>query len=155
MTPGQEGKMAEGNSVDSARVCTRTATVLLAEDEPAVRAMILAVLDLEGYQVLPADNGESALRVVESATGQEIHLLLTDVIMPRMGGVELAEKFRQLRPEARILFTSGFTAEPVVLESKTGSSIPFIQKPFLPRDLTRKVREVLDHPLDSVAAAGV
>jgi CheY-like chemotaxis protein len=132
-----------------------TETVLLAEDDNAVRGMVAAMLKTHGYTVLQADNGEEALNVARSLEGKRIHLLLTDVIMPRMGGVELAQNFSHLRPEAKVLFTSGYTGEPVSFQGVVGAGVPFIQKPFLPSDLARKVREVLGHPLDERPKAGL
>jgi two-component system cell cycle sensor histidine kinase/response regulator CckA len=122
-----------------------TETVLLAEDEPAVRGMVAATLQAQGYTVLQAGNGEEAIIVVRSHQDQTIHLLLTDVMMPRMNGIELAKQFGALRPGAKILFTSGYTAEPVTFQGMPAGKVPFIQKPFLPSDLARKLREVLDN----------
>ena len=119
-------------------------TVLLAEDEAPVRELAARVLESQGYTVLAAANGEAALQLAENHARQEIHLLLTDVIMPHMGGVELARRFVGLYPHAPILFTSGYTAEPVVQPPESGAAMEYLQKPFLPVDLARKVREVLD-----------
>jgi len=132
-----------------------TETVLLAEDDNAVRGMVVAMLKTQGYTVLQAGNGEEALNVARSHEGQRIHLLLTDVIMPRMGGVELAQEFNHLHPEAKVLFTSGYTGEPVSFQGIVGKGAPFIQKPYLPSDLVRKVREVLGNPLDERPKAGL
>ena len=82
-------------------------TVLLAEDEPLVRTMIASMLQGQGYTVLQAANGAKALQLAREHAGEEIHLLLTDVVMPQMGGVELADQFSAIRPETRVLFTSG------------------------------------------------
>ncbi len=123
-----------------------TETVLLAEDDSAVRGMITSMLRSQGYTVLQACNGEEALTVARSDQGKAINLLLTDVMMPRMGGIELAEKFSQLYPSAKVLFTSGYTADPVALNGISGDTVPFIEKPFLPFDLARKVRKVLSNP---------
>ncbi|MSQ07016.1 MAG: response regulator [Dehalococcoidia bacterium] len=120
-----------------------TETVLLAEDDSAVQGMVAAMLRTQGYTVLQACNGEEALAVARSPLGQGINLLLTDVMMPRMGGMELAEQFSHLYPSAKVLFTSGYTDEPVAFHGISGDSVPFIEKPFLPSDLASKVREVL------------
>ncbi len=107
-----------------------TETVLLVEDEPAVRALGARVLRSRGYTVLDAANGVEALRVA-AAAGARIDLLLTDVVMPQMGGEALAEQFRALYPRTRVLFVRDCGAL-------------FIEKPFSPAALARKVREVLD-----------
>jgi signal transduction histidine kinase len=129
-------------------------TVLLAEDEAGVRELVARVLESHGYTVLAAANGEAALQLAENHARQEIHLLLTDVIMPHMGGVELARRFAGLYPHAPILFTSGYTEEPIAPQPESGAPIEYIQKPFLPVDLARKVREVLDKYAPAGAGPG-
>ena len=116
-----------------------TETVLLVEDEPVVRDVASQALRERGYTVLEATNGSEALGLAVAHEGEQIHLLLTDVVMPLTGGRELAQQVRASRPETRVLFTSGY-ADPFVLETGTA----FIQKPFTPKSLARKVREVLD-----------
>jgi len=121
-----------------------TETVLLAEDEPAVRGMIATILQNQGYTVLQAGNGDEALKVVEGNPKREIDLLLTDVVMPQMGGVELAHRFMAQRPGTKVIFTSGYSDQPIIAGNGQGSGIEFIQKPFMPAALASKVREVLD-----------
>ena len=119
-------------------------TVLLVEDEPLVRAMVVRVLEDEGLTVLQAANGEEALRVAEKCTVGSIDLLLTDVVMPRMGGIELAKQFKAYHPDTPVILTSGYTDEAVIQHGAMDPGTPFVQKPFLPIDLLHKVREVLD-----------
>ncbi len=128
--------------------------VLLVEDEPSVRAMASTVLREEGYDVLEATNGSEALRMAEQHASGEIHLLLTDLVMPLMGGQELAERFRVLYPETRVLFSSGYPEGAPIDASARGAGIDFLAKPFTPAILTSKVKGLLDghgHP-DYVSA---
>lgn len=119
-------------------------TVLLVEDEPLVRRFAYRVLREQGYTVLEAANGDDALRVVQEFTGEEIHLLFTDVVMPQMGGKELADQLKLLRPNIKVLFTSGYTDNAIVHHGVLNPGFSFLEKPFSPTDLAYKVREVLD-----------
>jgi PAS domain S-box-containing protein len=118
-------------------------TILLVEDQPEARAVARASLARHGYTVLEASQGEEALQIVQDHN-QEIHLLLTDVVMPAMSGHELAQRLLQRRPHVRVLYTSGYTDDATVQRDVIESGVAFIQKPFTPADLLRKVREVLD-----------
>ncbi len=118
-------------------------TILLVEDEPMVRDVTARTLMASGYRVLQAANGVDALRVVESEPGA-IDLVVTDVVMPRMGGPQLLEQLHRARPGLRVLFTSGYTDTAVVHHGVLGTEAAFLQKPFVPDTLARKVREVLD-----------
>ncbi len=120
-----------------------TEVILLVEDEEAVRDLAARALRRQGYTVLEAANGEEALRLAEEYSG-EIHLLLTDVVMPQMGGKALATRLGGIRSKTKILFTSGYTDKAIVHHSILDSDIAFIQKPFSPTTLVYKVREVLD-----------
>ncbi|MEN8149698.1 MAG: PAS domain S-box protein [Planctomycetota bacterium] len=120
-------------------------TVLLVEDEDAVRDLTKEMLSLTGYRVVEAKDGVEALTVCRDA-GDAIDLLLTDVIMPRMGGRELARKLAEESPDTRILFMSGYTDAAIASEGVFGRNVAFLQKPFGLSGLTRKVREVLDGP---------
>ena len=120
-----------------------TETVLIVEDEPLVRNMVVRILFEQGYRVLEAANGEEALRVVNTHAGETIHLLLTDLVMPQMGGKELAQRLKSLRPKTKVLLTSGYTNELIFQNGELGDNVSFIQKPFMPADLVRKVQEVL------------
>ncbi|MGB7926350.1 MAG: PAS domain S-box protein [Pyrinomonadaceae bacterium] len=119
-------------------------TVLLVEDEPLVRRLAARVLREQGYTVLEASNGEEALRVAHEHAAGEIHLLLTDVVMPRMSGREVAEHLALIRPRMLVLYTSGYTENSIVHHGVMEDGVAFLQKPFTPDDLARKVREVLD-----------
>jgi two-component system, cell cycle sensor histidine kinase and response regulator CckA len=118
-------------------------TILLVEDEPAVRAIGRDLLEYNGYKVLDAENGAAAVDVAAGYAGP-IHLLLTDVVMPKMGGREIAERLRVERPGIKILFISGFTDDTVVRHGVLEAGVAFLQKPFTLEVLSRKVREVLD-----------
>jgi PAS domain S-box-containing protein len=122
-----------------------TETILLVEDEAMVRSLTRQILEEFGYTILAARNGVEAVSICEEQ-GSEIDLLLTDVVMPEMGGRELAERFAPLYPQMRILFTSGYTDDAVVRHGVIAAGTNFIQKPFTPQGLMRKVREVLDAP---------
>jgi PAS domain S-box-containing protein len=128
------------------RVMGGVETILLAEDADAVRAVARQVLARLGYTVLEASDGMSALRLAETHRGP-IHLLLTDVVMPEIGGRMLAEQLRGQRPGLKVLYSSGYTADAVVRHGMLGPGIAFLQKPFTPEVLARKVRDVLDSPL--------
>jgi CheY-like chemotaxis protein len=117
-------------------------TVLLVEDEDAVRALAREVLRRHGYVVLEARHGVDALRVAERHT-DDIHLMVTDVVMPHMSGRDLAERLSTVRPTMKVLFMSGYTDHAVMHRDLTPWSA-FIQKPFTPETFARKVRTVLD-----------
>ncbi|HEX6558682.1 MAG TPA: PAS domain S-box protein [Longimicrobiales bacterium] len=118
-------------------------TVLVAEDEDAVRALASRILRKRGYHVLEARHGAEALEIAERHDG-EIHLLLTDVVMPALGGRELGERLRRLRPRVKVLFMSGYTDDALLQRGMLQGSSSFLEKPFTPDGLARKVREVLE-----------
>jgi PAS domain S-box-containing protein len=122
-----------------------TETILIVEDEPGLRKFTAIVLRELGYNVLDAANGEDALRLAEEYAGQKIDLMFTDIIMPRIGAKELAEKLRKMHPETKLLFTSGYTETSVVGRGVMERGIVFLQKPFTAESLARKIREVLDN----------
>jgi len=120
-----------------------TETVLVVEDEDAVRHLVRRFLQMSGYTVLHAPNGEEAVSVARKHDGP-IHLLVTDVAMPGMNGRQLGDVLTRARPGLRILFMSGYTDEAVLREGKLEPGTAFLQKPFNPASLVRKVRDVLD-----------
>ncbi|MCC7181181.1 MAG: PAS domain S-box protein [Acidobacteria bacterium] len=135
--------VAATRSESAADAPAGTETILVVEDDDAVRVFTEAVLNAAGYEVLAASNGAEALERAQ-ATSTAIHLLMSDVVMPVLGGHALAEQMRSIHPEARVLFTSGYTPDAV---SRKGIAIPpryFLQKPYSPAALCRKVRGVLD-----------
>ncbi|HEX2999489.1 MAG TPA: PAS domain S-box protein [Armatimonadota bacterium] len=117
-------------------------TILLVEDEEVVRSTVKDILSLSGYQVLSAGNSTDAFRLCAECRGN-IHLLLTDVVMPGLSGREIAERLTPLRPEMRVLFMSGYTESDVLHHGVLDDSAFFIQKPFRASALVAKVREVL------------
>jgi CheY-like chemotaxis protein len=121
-------------------------TILLVEDEDAVRALTRLVLTNCGYSVLDAANGEEAVRLA-SELNRRIDLLITDVVMPGAGGRVVAERIAELHPGARVLFLSGYTDDAVVRHGILHEKVNFQQKPFSPVALALKVREVLDAPI--------
>jgi PAS domain S-box-containing protein len=120
-------------------------TILVVEDDATLRELARRVLEEKGYRVLDAPSGTDALAMVERV-GEPIHLLLTDVVMPRMSGAALAEGVRDRHPETRIVFMSGFTDEAAVRQAAAGGAIRFLQKPYTPAGLLRIIRTALDAP---------
>ena len=117
-------------------------TILVVEDEEQVRTLVSAVLRRAGYQVLEAQNGGEGLLISEQYAGP-VALLLTDVIMPRMNGRELAERLQQTRPDMRVLYVSGHTDNLALQRTTDDASLAFLAKPITPQALLRKVRETL------------
>jgi CheY-like chemotaxis protein len=117
-------------------------TILLAEDEDIVRDLAMKVLRAGGYKVLPARDGMEAIRIGDSHKGT-IHLLVTDVVMPRMSGRELVGRILPARPQMKVLYMSGYTEDAIIHHGVLEEGVEFIQKPFMTTDLVRRVREVL------------
>jgi two-component system, cell cycle sensor histidine kinase and response regulator CckA len=120
-----------------------TETILVLEDEPRVRKLICAVLHARGYRILEAVRGQEAIRKAGEYGGR-IHLFLTDVIMPEMSGPQTVEQIRAVQPGIKVLYVSGYTDEAILHHGILESGQAFLQKPFLPETLARKVREVLN-----------
>ena len=122
-------------------------TILVVEDQEAVRSVTRTILGVYGYQILEAANGDEAVALGQTHPG-EIHLLLTDVILPGMNGKELSERLRTARPNLKVLFTSGYTSEIIAAKGVLDSGVAYIPKPFSPDKLAAKIREVLTQPRD-------
>jgi signal transduction histidine kinase len=123
-------------------------TILIVEDEELVRRVARRILQHYGYTILEAGTGKEALIIGEQYPGP-IHLLLTDVMMPEMGGKELVDHWKDQHPETRVIFTSGYTENAIAHNGNLDQDIHFIQKPYRPNTLARMVREVLDDHLNS------
>jgi CheY-like chemotaxis protein len=134
----------EGASVSSPQ---GRETVLVVEDEEAVLALIRDILEGSGYTVLTASDGEEA-QTVGRGHGAPIHLIVTDVVMPKMGGREAAESLAPHLPGVKVLYMSGYTNEAIVRHGVLDPGIPFLEKPFTPDALLRKVRRALDPPVE-------
>lgn len=120
-----------------------TETILAVEDNNLVRELISKSLKHYKYLVLKADHPDEAIKICSSYKGH-IHLMVTDIVMPKMSGKELVEQVSPLRPDMKILYTSGFTDSAIVHHGILDSDIAFLQKPFTPDELARKIREILD-----------
>ncbi len=118
-------------------------TVLIAEDDPVVRRMVVRLLNKHGYRVIESSNGEEALRAAAREEGA-IHVLLTDVIMPRMGARELIDEIQKLRPDIKVLLMSGYADDKQLREKAGAQQIPFLEKPFSEITLVYKLRLLLD-----------
>ena len=123
-----------------------TETLLLVEDEPTVRHLARDVLLAQGYDVLTACNGQDGLRMAREHQGPEIPLVVTDVIMPQMGGKVMAEWLKSTYPDIKVLFTSGYTNDAIARHGVLEPGVAFLPKPYTPATLTQKVREMLDSP---------
>lgn len=140
--PQVEGA-AEKHAAPATRVAVGgTETILLVEDEESVRQLVRDTLESKGYKVIEADNGESGMRSAAAHEGK-IDLVITDVVMPGMGGREMAEQLVKVRPETKVLFLSGYAEDAILSEGGIDNATAFLQKPFTLQNLSRKVREVL------------
>jgi two-component system cell cycle sensor histidine kinase/response regulator CckA len=116
--------------------------VVLVEDEELIRRLLERVLDSAEYEVLVAANGEKALRLIEARAG-ELALLLTDLVMPGMSGLELARAARELQPELPVLCMSGYSEQMLRDRGSEGDEVAFIEKPFAPGELTDRIADLL------------
>jgi len=126
-----------------------TETLLVVEDEPSVRHLAAGVLEAQGYQVLRANNGQDALHVAGEHKGSPIRLVITDVVMPLMGGKAMGEWLKITHPDLKILFTSGYTDDAIARHGMIEPGVAFQPKPYTPEILVRKVRAMLDNHADS------
>jgi PAS domain S-box-containing protein len=151
----EEAETAAPRAVPSVVDHRGTETILLVEDEKSVRDLARRILERRGYNVLAASDGGEAIELVEREE-QQIHLLLTDVIMPGLNGQDVAERVRALRPDIRVLFMSGYNEEAVLRDGVLAPGTAFIEKPFSPSTLLDRVRSILsadrsDRPPDAAS----
>ena len=140
--PQVEGA-AEKHTAPATRVAAGgTETILLVEDEESVRQLVRDTLESKGYKIIEAENGESGMRSAAQHEGK-IDLVISDVVMPGMGGREMAEQIVKARPETKVLFLSGYAEDAILSEGGIDNATAFLQKPFTLQNLSRKVREVL------------
>jgi CheY-like chemotaxis protein len=132
------------NTLSEKTVPTGNETILLVEDEPAILRMTRMMLERKGYSVLPAGTPADALSIA-NASGDKIHLLMTDVVMPEMNGRDLAEKVTKIFPDIKLLFMSGYAADVITHQGVLDEGVAFMQKPFATNELAKKIREVLDN----------
>ena len=143
--PRVEGEAEQKDSSETAaeKPATGTETILLVEDDESVRELASEILAINGYTVVEAHNGVEAL-VIYKEKRDEIDMLVTDVVMPQMGGKELAEKLAEGAPELKVLFLSGYTSTAIVEQGILDADTNFLQKPFTPAAFAGKVRALLD-----------
>lgn len=139
----QASQASGGSQSDTFDSVTSTKTILVCEDESGVRKFVAFVLNAEGYRVLEAANGDDALRALVNFS-DPVDLLLTDIVMPKLEGRELAKRVRAIQPMAKLLFMSGFLEQSMLTRGVLDTNSNFLQKPFSSDRLTRKVRELLD-----------
>jgi len=140
--PASQSKALEQEKEQAEAIPAGKETVLLAEDDATIRRMIQLTMESEGYTILAATNGQEAIEISSSYEG-DIHLLLTDVIMPKLNGQELANTVQQSRPEMEVIFMSGYTDDAISHHGVLEPGVHFIQKPITPSILAKKLREVL------------
>jgi CheY-like chemotaxis protein len=129
-----------------------TETLLVVEDDASVRRLAQAILEAKGYHVLSACNGQDGLRVAHEHSGSPISLVVSDLIMPVMGGKVMTEWLKTTYPDIRVIFTSGYTDEVIKRNGVFESGIDFLPKPYTPKTLTAKVRDMLDTPQTTAGA---
>ena len=143
-----ESELAKPSEPERAQPAGGTETILLLDDDAAIRTLAARSLEQMGYKVLEAPSGPEAIRVSDDYEGP-IHLLLTDVVMPNMSGREVAFQLAPKRPDMRVLYISGHTEERIAHHGVLQDRMAFLQKPFTLSSLTAKVRDVLDRPKDA------
>jgi len=141
--PRVEASVSVASATEVAAVRRGSETILLVEDQDQVRAAAHTILKRNGYRVITANNAGEALLLCERHEGR-IDLLLTDVVMPHMSGTELAKRLAQARPDLKVLYMSGYTDDSIVRHGVLESEMAFLEKPFTPESLTRKIREVIN-----------
>ncbi len=148
-TSTQMPRIPESSSGEARSFTQAMETVLLVEDEAVIRSLVSRILRAQGYKVLEATSGNEALEIAQRYQEGPIHLVLTDMVMPQMGGQSLVGYLTRWFPEICVVYMSGYASSDLINRQVVGESAAFIQKPFAPADLTRKLRAVLDR-----AAAG-
>jgi CheY-like chemotaxis protein len=142
--PRVDGRLDEAEPGSAGPQQSRgTETILLAEDDDAVRALAQEILETSGYAVLAAQHPDEALAIAKRHPGP-IHLLVTDVVMPGMSGRALADQLEPVRPGIRVLYVSGYTADAIVHHGVLEPGKEFLPKPYTPNALARRVRDILD-----------
>jgi CheY-like chemotaxis protein len=139
----QRDKRAERKKKNDSAVLAGGETILVVEDDEELRRLCRKTFQKHGYRILEATNGEEALSIGKKHT-EPIQLMLTDVVMPKMSGRQLAELIQQLRPDMKVLYMSGYAEDSIAHHGMLESGLAFLEKPFSPDGLLRKVREVLD-----------
>ena len=146
----REEPAAVEDALPSSASLAGTETVLLVEDDDQVRRVVVSTLRRQGYELLVAADGVEALRLMEERDGP-VHLMLTDVVMPRMSGRDLAETLKTRHPGMRVLFMSGYTQDAMLRHGVSDGSLAFVQKPVTPEVLATRVRQALDLPSGTAA----
>jgi CheY-like chemotaxis protein len=136
------GVLEQSNGEGDGRQVGGSETVLVVEDQEEVRSYAVHVLKAYGYQVLAAHDGPSALTAAETHPGP-IHVLLTDVVLPGMNGKQLADRLTGLRPELKVLYTSGYTRDVIAHRGVLDADVAYLAKPYSPEALAAKMREVI------------
>ncbi len=139
-----ESLVTEQSVTEEPELPNGTEVLLMVEDEAAVRELSALVLRECGYEVLEAGNGQEGLQVASAHHQSRISLVISDIIMPQMGGQEMVEQLRKSYPDMKVLFTSGYTDDALVSHGGLDRNVAFLEKPFSPKQLAKKVRQVLD-----------
>lgn len=142
--PALEHISPDASGPDEWRALTGSETILIAEDQVAVRLLIRETLERYGYRIIDATDGRDALEVAERPENRHIDLLITDVVMPRMNGLDLARELIARRPALKAIMISGYSDDPTIPENAQSLGISFLGKPFRPDSLLSLVRRVLD-----------
>jgi CheY-like chemotaxis protein len=144
-TASHSGRGTSVGHPDNVTTFGRTKTILLVDDEKGVRGFVRAALQAKGYRVFEASDGEEAIHIAE-LFADKIELLLTDVVLPKMDGKQVAKEVKLLRPETRVLFMSGYHVDTLVRRGTLQAGVNFLQKPFNLEALSSKVASVLESP---------
>ncbi|MBW2465865.1 MAG: response regulator, partial [Deltaproteobacteria bacterium] len=149
--PVVDESISEAEQSDKEKIPHGSETILIVEDETTVRQLISETLKNLGYNLLEAGSGDEALGLINNCA-QDIHLILTDMILPGMKGPELIKTIKPKLPDAKVIYMSGYTEDIIKSENYSKEGVIYLQKPLMPSILARKLREVLDDPGKGVAA---